>query len=149
AVVFLRGVDPTAGKPWDLPEVSVEIGNGKIEVVQGQHRGGVGFVRRGAVVNLCSKEPSYHVIRGRGNDFFSATLPEPNHNVTRRLMTPGLVELSSGTGQYWAHGTLFVAEHPYFTVTDADGRFVLDQIPAGKSELVVWLPNWNAKRQER
>ena len=32
-----------------------------------------------------------------------------------------------------------MSDHPYFTLTDADGRFTLDGVPGGKAEVVVWL----------
>jgi hypothetical protein len=149
AVVFLRGVDPATGRPWDLPAVQVEMGQAQITVVQGERRGRVGFVRRGESVSVSSTEPTYHVLRGRGDAFFALTLPEPNRPVARTLTTAGRVELSSGTGQYWARADLFVADHPYFTLTDGEGRFSLDRVPAGNVELVVWMPGWEVARQER
>jgi hypothetical protein len=149
AVVFLRGVDPAAGRAWDLPHVSVEIGNARISVVQGEHRGRVGFVRRGEAITVSSTEAAYHVLRGRGDAFFSLPFPEPNQPVQRKLPKAGLVELTSGTGLYWANANLFVSDHPYFTVTDAEGRFMLDRVPAGPVEVVVWMPGWQAAKTER
>ena len=142
AVVFLRGIEPSAGRPWDLPAVRVEVGDGQIAVVQGQHRGGAGFVRRGDVVTFCSTEHCYHVVRGRGDAFFGVTLPEPDRPAKRTVTKPGRIDLSSGTGLYWAQANLFVADHPYLKVTDSDGRFTLDRVPAGNAELVIRLPNW-------
>ncbi len=149
AVVFLRGVEPAAAKPWDLPPVRVEVGNGRIGVIQGERRGRVGFVKRGDAVAMTSTEPAFHILRGRGDDFFSLTLPEPERPHSRTLTKPGRVELSSGTGQYWARADLFVADHPYFTLTDAQGRFTLKDVPTGAAEVVVWLPGWDSARQER
>ena len=36
------------------------------------------------------------------------------------------------------HAYLFVAEHPYDTVTDDAGQFVIDGIPPGTYTLRVW-----------
>ena len=149
AVVFLRGVNPAAGRSWDLPPVSVEIGNARISVVQGERRGRVGFVRRGDAITVSSTEAAYHVLRGRGDAFFSLPFPEPNQPVSRKLSKAGLVELTSGTGLYWANANLFVSDHPYFTVTDAEGRFTLDRVPSGPVEVVVWMPGWQAAKTER
>jgi hypothetical protein len=149
AVVFLRGIDPAMVKPWDLPPVAVAVGGGRIVVVQGGRHGRVGFARRGDTVTVSSTEDVYHVLRGRGDAFFSLTLPARNDPVPRTLNASGRVELSSGTGLYWARADLFVSEHPYFTLTDADGRFTLDGVPGGEAEVVVWLPGWQPVRQER
>ncbi|MFO0822911.1 MAG: hypothetical protein U0792_07295 [Gemmataceae bacterium] len=148
-VVLVQGVDPAVSRPWDLPPVAVEMSREKITVVQGERRGRVGFVRRGDSISVASTEGAYHVFRGRGDAFFSLTLPEPGKPTNRVLNTCGRVELSSGSGLYWMRGDLFVAEHPYFTVTDAEGRFTLDRVPSGRVKLVAWHPSWDTARKER
>ncbi|HYH68560.1 MAG TPA: carboxypeptidase-like regulatory domain-containing protein [Urbifossiella sp.] len=148
AVVTLRGIDPAAARPWDHAPVRVEVGDGAIRVRQGVSER-VGFVRRGTGVELVSREPAYHVLRGRGDDFFSLSLPIAEQPRTRSFARPGRVELSSGTGLYWAQADLFVSDHPYWAVTDAEGRFTLSLVPAGRVEVVVWHPNWRPARQDR
>jgi hypothetical protein len=148
-VVSLRGIDPAASRPWDLPPVAVEIGKGTIAVIQGDRRGRVGFVRRGDSFSVSSNDGAYHVLRGRGDAFFSLALPTPDDPVKRTLNNPGRVELSSGTGLFSLRADLFVADHPYFTVTDSDGRFTLDRVPAGRVEVVAWHPGWEKARTER
>jgi hypothetical protein len=149
AVVFLRGVELARARPWDLPPVSVEMAGARITVLQGERRGRVGFVRRDSTFTATAAEPVFHILRGRGGAYFSITLPEPGSTATRRLPNGGRVELSSGTGMYWARADLFVADHPYYTVTDADGRFVLDRVPSGRVEVFAWLPGWETASQQR
>ena len=149
AVVFLRGVPATASKSWDLPSVTVEIGDGKITVIQGKHRGRAGFVRRGDEISVTSTDKTYQLLRGRGDAFFGLALPEPGRPVTRTLTKAGRVELSSGTGLYWARADLFVADHPYYTLTDQHGQFSFDHVPMGDLEVVVWMPGWHPARMER
>lgn len=148
-VVRLEGIDPKVARPWDLPPVSVVVGESRITVVQGGERRRVGFVRRGDSVTVASVEPMYHILRGRGDAFFSLTLPKPDQPVTRALSKAGRVELSSGSGQYWASADLFVAEYPYFTVTDASGRFTLGGVPPGRWKLTAWMPGWEGAKMER
>ncbi len=38
----------------------------------------------------------------------------------------------------WMKGWLFVFAHPYFAISDEDGRFELKNVPAGKFRLVIW-----------
>jgi hypothetical protein len=150
AVVFLRGVNLAAAKPWDLPPVRVETADRQLVIRQGESGPRrVGFVRRGDAVALASAEPVFHVIRGRGGAFFSYAFPEPGRPLSRTLDRPGRVELSSGAGYYWARADLFVDDHPYYALTGRDGSFTLEQVPAGPVELVVWLPGWLPARQER
>jgi len=148
AVVSLRGIDPAKARLWDHRAVRVELADGTIRIRQGDSER-VGFVRTGANVEVVSHEPAYHILRGRGDDFFSLALPVGDRPRTRTLARPGRVELSSGSGLYWARADLFVSDHPYWTVTDAAGRFALPQVPAGRVEVVAWHPNWLPARQDR
>jgi hypothetical protein len=38
----------------------------------------------------------------------------------------------------WMKGFLWVFDHPYFAVTDADGKFEIKNAPAGERSLVLW-----------
>lgn len=149
AVVFLRGVDARAARPWDLPAVRVEIGSNGIRVRQGEVAGRMGFVRRGAAVEMLSTEDEFHALRAGGAAFFTVPFPDPDRPLSRNLNRSGLVELTSGVGHYWMRGHLFVDDHPYYARTDAEGNFALSQVPAGRYEVVCWAPNWNAVGHER
>jgi hypothetical protein len=144
AVVFLRNIDLAGSHAWDLPALSVAIGEGMITVKQGKYQGRDGFVQRGDSINMVSTEAVFHIIRGRNDGFFSVTFPKPDDHVTRALNNEGRIELSSGAGLSWMRADLFVSDHPYYTHTDLNGQFVFEQVPSGKCELVVWLPNWEA-----
>ncbi len=150
AVVTLRGVNPASARPWDHPPVRVELADATIRVLQGERAPDrVGFVRRGDAVEIVTPESTYHVLRGRGAAFFSLALPDPNRVRTRTFSATGRVELSSGVGFYWASADLFVSDHPYWTTTDAAGRFTLPQVPAGRVEVVVWHPGWLPAGRDR
>jgi hypothetical protein len=148
AVVYLRQVDPKRSKPWDHPKASVEFHDRQLIVVQGHQRSKVGFVRRGTVIDVVNRDSEFHNLRGRGAAFFAMPLGEANKLHERVLSQAGLVDLTCAAGYYWLHAHLFVAEHPYYARTDADGRFVLDQVPAGTYELVCWLPSWHVEQKE-
>jgi hypothetical protein len=65
------------------------------------------------------------------------------------LPRTGLVELTSAAQCFWMRAYLFVDDHPYYALTDERGRFALPRVPAGKYELVAWLPHWRVERQDR
>lgn len=148
-VVYLRGVVPARAKPWDLPPVGVEMRDDQILVTQGARVGRTGFVRRGEPVTMQSREPVFHSLRGRGAAFFALAFPEPNRSLERAFDTYGRVQLTSAAGFYWQAADLFVCDHPYYAVTDAEGRFRFAQVPDGKYELVAWHPNWVSTGFER
>ena len=78
---------------------------------------------------MSSAEPGIQMIRARGAAFFTLPFPEPGQPLDRRFDTPGRVVLTNGAGYYWQSADLFVSDHPYWTVTDAQGRFTLPQVP--------------------
>ncbi len=144
AVVFLRGVDPSRARPWDLAPVHVEIRDRLLQVKQGDAIGHTGFVRRGDTFEGVTHDTGvFHSLRGEGADRFMLPFPDADQPRPRRLSRPGIVELSSGNGQFWMRAHLFVVEHPYFTHTDDLGGFTFEQVPPGEYDLVCWLPDWH------
>jgi hypothetical protein len=148
AVVYLRGIDPRRSKKWDHANVRVEFHERQLLGQQGKQPTGLGFVRRGSAIEIVNRDTEYHNLHGRGAAFFAMPLIDANQIHERTLSQVGIVDLSCGAGYYWLHAHLFVAEHPYYTRTDADGNFALEQVPAGKYEVVCWLPSWHVLRKE-
>jgi hypothetical protein len=46
--------------------------------------------------------------------------------------------------QSWFH----VVTTPYFSISDEEGKFTIDQVPPGQYELLAWHPTLGLKRQE-
>jgi hypothetical protein len=149
AVVFLRGVDRAAARPWDHPPVRVLQRDWRFHVLQGKRDSPVGFVRQGDEIEMESADPCFHALHGEGAAWFSLTFPHPHEPLRRALGHPGLVELTSAAGYYWMRAYLFVDHHPYYALTDSEGQFIVSQVPAGDYELVCWIPSWMEKRHER
>jgi hypothetical protein len=148
AVVWLRGIDPRRACPWYHAPARVEMRDWQFHVLQGGADARTGFVRRGDAVEMASGQPIFHALQARGAAFFALAFPDPDAPRTRRLTRPGVVELSSPAGYFWMRAYLFVADHPYYTRTAADGRFTLPRVPPGDYEAVCWLPDWRAAGRE-
>jgi hypothetical protein len=149
AVVFLRGIDPRRGRPWDLAPVRVVQQGHQFHVRQGDDDGPIGFVRRGDAVEMVAADGVFHSLHASGAAFFTLAFPDPDRPRTRRLTNRGVVELTSAAGYFWMRGYLLVDDHPYYTRTDAEGRFRLPMVPPGRYEAVCWLPDWREERHER
>jgi hypothetical protein len=48
------------------------------------------------------------------------------------------ISLTCDAGHPWMNGYIFTVVHPYYTVTDKDGHYKLDNIPPGMYTMVVW-----------
>ncbi len=148
AVVFLRGVDAHRGRPWDHPPVRVELSDYQIHIYQGDTESPCGFVRRGAVAAMVSRQTVFHSLRVRGAAYFSRAFPDRDQPCSERFDRSGVVELSSGCGYFWMRGYLFADDHPYYTRTNAEGCFALPLVPPGTYELVCWMPDWHEAGHE-
>jgi hypothetical protein len=149
AVIFLRGVDPQRARPWDRPPVRIVLQGRKLHVLQGDEDSSIGFVRRGDAVEMVSEDSIFHSLHASGAAYFTLAFPDRDQPRARRLTDTGVVELTSAAGCFWMRGYLFVDDQPYYTRTDADGRFQLTDVPPGQYELVCWLPDWREQRHER
>lgn len=47
----------------------------------------------------------------------------------------------------WMKSWMLVSDHPYFAVTDTNGNFSIDGIPAGTYEVVCWQEKFSGKKK--
>jgi hypothetical protein len=153
ALVFLRKVDLAISKPWTHAPVSVVFTDTALEVRQGAAHAEVGIVQLGdSIACSATVERNFSLVaRGVRSDgeFFSLPLPKPNIVTNKKLDKTGAVELSCGRGRYWLREYLWVSDHPYATVTNADGSFEMKHVPEGNYEIVSWMPSWHILRNLR
>jgi hypothetical protein len=64
-------------------------------------------------------------------------LPPGRSHTFELLSERNAIRVSCGQHP-WMQGFLWVFDHPYFAVTDANGAFKIEKAPAGKWNLVIW-----------
>ena len=134
AIVWIAGVK--TGK--DLPiEKRTEISTNKCLLdprVQG--------IVVGTTVNVSNDDRLVHklVFIRDGHDTIT-TMPFFNSGETvaseRLARKAGIVEVRCALHP-WVRGYIAVFDHPYFAVTDADGRFAIDSLAPGPYKMMVW-----------
>jgi Carboxypeptidase regulatory-like domain len=91
-----------------------------------------------------NSDPFLHTTRGRLPDLkqaFNLVFPKGAPAKDQRIRFPGVIVVTCDTH---AHMRAYILsfEHPYFAVTDEDGRFHIDQVPAGSYTLSAWHEGW-------
>ena len=156
AIVLLEGIE--AGKPFDL---SVPL----IEARDCMFQPFMTIVRNGHAVEVINMDPVMHDIQGYETSpeagarvLFNTPLimnhqhhrgdlhAMHNHAPGKSLIGP--IYLNKGRRTFYMqcgfHAYMeswaMAVNNPYYAVTDADGKFVIDGIPPGAYQLVVWHP---------
>jgi hypothetical protein len=101
-------------------------------------------VMAGTEMVIQSSDPVLHTTRGRLPDFkqaFNLVFPKNTPAKEQRIRSPGVIVVTCDTH---AHMRAYILsfEHPYFAVTDGDGRFHIDQVPASSYTLRAWHEGW-------
>lgn len=69
---------------------------------------------------------------------FNIALPVKGMKIARPMSQAGLVRLLCDAGHPWMNAYVLVTEHPYFTITDENGNFTLDNVPPGTYNITAW-----------
>lgn len=73
------------------------------------------------------------------NEAFNVILP-PNGEMTKKLVAERRPMTMTCDIHPWMKAYVMVYNHPFFAVTNADGSFEIDGVPAGAQKLVIWQP---------
>ncbi len=92
----------------------------------------------GTTVEFPNSDSTFHNVfsLARGNNFDLGRYP-PGRNGGHRFDTPGLVPVSCDIHSHMS-AYILVFSHPFYAVTDDDGRYTIGGVPPGSYTLVVW-----------
>lgn len=95
----------------------------------------------GSTLNLTSSDAVLHNAHGfyeDGSTAFNIAVPIPGMEVSQKLNQPGVIKLRCDAGHTWMSAYVVVTDSPYYALTDADGNFTIEGVPAGNFEIEVW-----------
>jgi len=135
AVVYLDGI--TAGKKKTPPE-KVQLDQKNCEYLP--H---VLLVPPHAEVEILNSDPMLHNVHTYKSTepkttIFNLAFPVKGQKVTRKLTETGNILSLCDAGHPWMSAHIVVAEHPYYTVTNSEGSFVLENVPPGNYTVKLW-----------
>src|SRR5262249_34495122 len=131
AVVHLEGVDAGKAVPKSEP---VHLDNRKCAFVPHVVAASVG-----QLLEMHNEDPflhDAHAIVGP-ETLFNLAIPK-GRTVRHVLDRPGIAHVNCNVRHTWMHAYLFVTDDPYHAVTDAAGRFAIDDVPPGQHRIAVW-----------
>src|SRR5438105_4685687 len=140
-IVFLKNI--ASGKSMRLPEARRSL-NQK----QCRYEPHILLVPQAATLAMKSSDHVLHTVHMDGAASFNVAFPFTDRIVTRDMNVPGLVNLRCNGGHVWMNAELLVVPHPYYAVTDEDGKFELTDVPPGNYKIVAWHEGWRVLGRE-
>ena len=92
----------------------------------------------GTIVDFPNSDTTFHNVfsLARGNAFDLGRYP-PGRTGGHKFDTPGIVPVSCDIHSHMS-AYILVFSHPFFAVTDDDGKYSIGSVPPGTYTLVVW-----------
>jgi len=140
-VVYLK--DISRGKPLDIP-----LPRRSLDQKQCRYEPHILLVPENGPLHLKSSDAVLHTVHMDGAASYNLPFPFTNQTVTRNMPTAGLVNVRCNGGHSWMNAELMVVPHPYYAVTDENGKFELTHVPPGKYVIVAWHEGWKLTREE-
>ncbi len=104
----------------------------------------------GSTLVLTSSDPVLHNAHGfyeDGSTAFNIAVPIAGMEINKKLAKPGIIKLRCDAGHTWMRGYIAVLDEPYYAVTDENGNYSIEGIPAGQYEVEIWQ-EWLGKKTQ-
>jgi hypothetical protein len=136
--VYLDGVQD--GRPFPKPS-SVLVDQRHCDYVPHAM-----IVPTGTKLEITNSDPILHNVHGLQmtgagmQTLFNIAQPVRGQRTTIEpaLTQPGIIYLACEAGHAWMNGYVFVAAHPYVTLTDHAGEFLMTGVPPGTYRIKMW-----------
>jgi hypothetical protein len=106
-------------------------------------------VRIGQPIEIVNSDPTLHNIHAlpNANQEFNMGQPIQGMKMTRTFTAREVMVPFKCDVHGWMNAYVGVLDHPYFAVTDSDGRFELKSLPPGTYTVEAWHERLGATTQ--
>jgi plastocyanin len=132
-VVSVRGLKPAAPVAAKKDAVLDQVGCRYIPHVQAATVG-----TKLTLLNSDAVFHNVHAVRPEGVPAFNLAMPFKGGKLPATLKAPGVLKVRCDAGHKWMSAYVAVFDHPYFAVTDAQGRFTIGDLPTGEHTVELW-----------
>jgi plastocyanin len=102
----------------------------------------------GQSVELRNSDPILHNADARmGQETLFNVALTPGREVRKPLARAGLIAVTCDVRHTWMKAFIMVADHPYHTVTDAEGSYEIRDLPPGDYTVRVWHEELGTQEQ--
>jgi hypothetical protein len=107
-------------------------------------------IQVGQPLEIRNSDPLLHNVRAEStvNRPFDLGQPLQGIKTTQRFTTREVMIPVKCQVHAWMRGYIGVLEHPFFAVTDANGRFSIPQLPAGTYTIEAWHEQLGTQTQQ-
>jgi plastocyanin len=129
-VVYIQGIEK--GKKLEVVKVT-------LDQKSCEYRPHVLAFPAGSTVEILNPDGILHNVhtQSKVNSPFNLAQPKFKTTMEVKLEKPEIIAVKCDVHP-WMSGWLFVAENPYYSVSDASGAFSLSEVPAGKYVVELW-----------
>lgn len=145
-VIYLEDPVPAKGKTLARPQTSAESPPAirQLNELFSPH---VLPIVVGTTVQFPNEDPFFHnVFSLSGTKSFDLGRYPKGHTRSVKFDRPGIVKVFCHIHSHM-NAVILVFAHPYFSVPQTNGNFVMDNIPPGRYTLVVWHERLKPSRQ--
>jgi len=140
-IVFIK--DISRGKAMEIPEARRFLDQKRC-----RYEPHILLVPANGPLQLKSSDAVLHTVHMDGAATYNLPFPFTDKPVSRTMPTAGLVNVRCNGGHAWMNAEMMVVPHPYYAVTDENGKFELTDVPPGQYQIVAWHEGWKLDREE-
>jgi uncharacterized membrane protein/plastocyanin len=144
--VLVRVIQGLDGKVFpDVPKEPILIDQRNCQYVPR-----VVAVRVGQRVEFINSDSTFHNVRSvtKANEDFNVGMPMQSPNISRVFTKPEIVLQTKCSVHPWMTASIAVMDHPYFALSDKDGRFAIKDLPPGHYTIEAWHEKLGSQTKE-